>query len=159
MIGIHPEHLRLHVIRPTLQRIDAWSSAAENLVLGTAAQESRLGHYLIQLNGGPARGIYQMEPATHADLYENYLAFHAELQRNLLSIRLGKSADPEEMVWNLRYATAMCRIHYLRVREPLPDADNIEGLAKYWKRTYNTELGAGTVTEFCKNYLELVRGT
>ena len=46
------------------------------------------------------------------------------------------------------YACAMCRIHYQRVREPLPDADDLEGQAAYWKAHYNTPLGAGTVEHF-----------
>lgn len=159
MVGIHPEHLRLHIVRPTLMALDLFSPAAENLLLGTAAQESRLGHYLVQLGGGPARGIFQMEPATHLDLWENFLIWRGDLQKRVMAMRFSVAADAEEMVWNLRYATAMCRIHYLRVKEALPDADDVEGLARYWKRTYNTELGKGTVAEFCKHYLELVQGS
>jgi len=56
--------LRMYVVRPVLRVMSAWSQPAEDLVMGTAAQESRLT-YLRQLGGGPALGLWQMEPATH----------------------------------------------------------------------------------------------
>jgi hypothetical protein len=56
-MGIRSYDLRQYVIRPTLQRLGLWSLAAENLLLGTAAQESKLGYYLHQLEG-PALGLY-----------------------------------------------------------------------------------------------------
>lgn len=58
---------RTNIVRPTLEGIGAHNRAAENLVLGTGLQERDL-HYLRQLNDGPARGIYQMEPTTHDDI-------------------------------------------------------------------------------------------
>lgn len=54
----------MYVVRPVLRVMSAWSQPAEDLVMGTAAQESRLT-YLRQLGGGPALGLWQMEPATH----------------------------------------------------------------------------------------------
>ena len=64
MSGIKASELRQYVIRPTLKAINLWSIAAENLLLGTAAQESQLGHYLTQVKG-PALGIYQIEQSVH----------------------------------------------------------------------------------------------
>lgn len=139
MEGINLSHLRLHVIRPVLQYIEHWSPAAENLVLGTALVESR-AHYLAQL-GGPALGLWQMEPATERDIWQNYLAFKPELRvkvEGLLTPLVNLSG-------NLFYGAAMCRIHYLRVRDPLPAASDAAGMARYWKQFYNTPLGKGTV--------------
>ncbi len=73
---------RANIVRPTLEAVGAHNRAAEDLVLGTALQESNL-RYLRQLNDGPARGVYQMEPATHDDIWENYLAFRAELSAHV----------------------------------------------------------------------------
>ena len=50
------------------------SQEAENLLMGTAAQESALGEYIRQLGNGPALGIFQMEPETFDDIVRNYLA-------------------------------------------------------------------------------------
>ena len=48
----------------------------------------------------------------------------------------------------------MCRVHYYRVSEALPEENDIEGMARYWKKYYNTPLGAGTEEEFIHNYKE-----
>lgn len=151
---ISASDLRLYVIRPVLTAADMWSPAAENLLLGTAAAESALGYYLHQ-DGGPALGIYQMEPATHDSLWDNYLRYRPEL---LHAARwyLG-SADPYlSLTGNLLYATFMTRIKYFKDPQPLPGAEDIPGLAAYWKRVYNTEKGAGTEAKFVANYKRFV---
>lgn len=153
-------HLRELVIRPTLQYLNLWSESAENLLLGTVAQESHFGHFLRQLNNGPALGIYQMEPATHTDICNNYLAYRRDMYfktRQLRTSGLYPGADAREMIGNLYYATAMARIHYLRVSQKLPDAGDIRGLAQYWKDHYNTNLGKGTTDEFIVNYRRFVK--
>ena len=38
--------------------------------------------------------------------------------------------------------------------EPLPEAQDVEGLAEYWKQHFNTPRGAGTVTRFVAAYRE-----
>jgi hypothetical protein len=37
-------------------------------------------------------------------------------------------------------------------------ANDIAGMARYWKRYYNTVHGKGTEAEFIKNYEELING-
>ena len=59
-----------------------WSTAAEELVLGTAIVESSL-IYISQHGAGPALGLWQVEPATHDDLYANYLSYRQELGSRL----------------------------------------------------------------------------
>ncbi|MGI9250700.1 MAG: hypothetical protein ACR2PR_05845, partial [Pseudohongiellaceae bacterium] len=130
------------------------SKPAVDLLLGTAAQESLLGTYVRQVGGGPALGIYQMEPATHDDIWQNFIEYQPGVQASLdealdgaMAYRGGPSA--ERLVYDLRYATIMARLHYYRRPEPLPD--DLVGLAQYWKTHYNTELGAGTVSEYVHN--------
>lgn len=155
---MHAEQLRTQIIRPVLLDLGLASLAAENLILGTAAQESRMGHYLKQLGKGPALGIFQMEPATHNDIWQNYLAYHQDLAGRIWSYlpSAQRIPDPQYLVWNLKYAAAMCRVHYRRVKEPLPHATDIHALAEYWKRHYNTSAGRGTESEFVSNYLKYV---
>lgn len=156
---IHRNHLRYLVIAPTLEHLGLHSMAAENLLMGTAAQESRLGRYLAQVGGGPALGIYQIEPATHRDVWDNFLAYHADLASKVRGIASQHwfDDDPDgELVRNLAYATAIARLCYYRRPEPLPDADDLPGLARYWKQHYNTAKGAGTPMEFIANYQALV---
>lgn len=168
---IDPGQLRQLVVRPVLEHLEMHSAAAEELLLGTAAQESRL-RYLHQLGAGPALGIYQVEPATHRDLYENYLRYHDELRKELRRLagswgrRIEFAADEmwiampdhKTMIGNLFYATAVARLIYRRRPEPLPAAGDLAGLAAYWKQHYNTPQGAGTVEEFERNYREIING-
>lgn len=151
-------HLRTLIIRPTLQYMEMWSEVAENLVVGTAIQESH-ATYLKQLGNGPALGLFQMEGVTHDDLWKNYIRYRAPIMNKLYNISIANNTkdtfinevSAKEMIGNLYYATAMCRIQYLRAPEKLP-SNTIRGLAYYWKKYYNTHLGAGTEEEFIHNY-------
>ncbi|MDP2700182.1 hypothetical protein [Thalassospira sp.] len=154
--GINPDHLRQGIIRPVLQKLDLWSQAAENLLMGTAAQESALGTYLTQIGGGPARGIYQMEPATLDDCYTNFLDYRADLKAKVDAFLAAQPGKSDQLATNNAYATAMCRIRYVRISAALPDASDITGLGNYWKQYYNTPLGKGTVDEFVQNYQRYV---
>lgn len=149
---IDANHLLKEVIRPVLQDLKLGGVPAEAMVLGTACQESHCGLWLVQLENGPARGIYQMEPATHDDIWDHYLAYNQDLAKrvNRWRVQYGNGMGADEMVGNLFYATAMCRIHYLRVEEPIPDT--LPGQAAYWKRFYNTPLGAGTENEYIHSW-------
>ena len=140
------------VIVPALEIIELHSPAAEELVLGTHLQESKL-RKLKQWPTGPAVGLPQMEPYTHTDLWTTYLNRKPDLARKARSLMLADSDEigfAQQMAGNLYYAAAMCRIRYYRVPEALPEAGDIRAQAKYWKRYYNTRLGKGTVTEYIK---------
>jgi len=155
--GIDSYHLRLYVVRPVLVQLGLRSDDAEELLLGTAAQESFMGTYLKQLHG-PAFGIYQMEPATHDDIWRSYLRFGSgKLDEKVRGFMVGVEPSAGQMVWNLAYATAMARVHYYRIREALPSLHDVDAMARYWKRYYNTALGRGTVEEFKKNYARFVQ--
>lgn len=168
---IDPKQLRERVVRPVLQDLRMHSAAAEELLLGTAAQESRLC-YLAQLGGGPALGIYQIEPATHRDLYENWLHYRTDILQDAFRMaglwrtqplrpgRGGTTTMPADsvLIGNLFYATAVARLLYRRVNETLPAATDLRGLAAYWKQHYNTPQGKGTVEEFARNYRDIING-
>lgn len=144
------EQLRQYVVRPTLQHLEPeipYSEAAENLLLATAMHESRLT-YLHQI-GGPAKGLWQIEPATEKDNWDNFLRYKADLRDKVIALSGVRSLD---LIGNLPYQVAMARIKYYRSPNPLPAADDIEGQAKEWKMTYNTIHGAGTVKQFIDHY-------
>lgn len=157
MNGILVGDLRLLVIRPTLEKIGLWSQAAENLLLGTAAHESLMGHYLRQQKG-PALGIYQIEPQTHQDVWHHYLNYRKAMAGPIKQLVNSASDIPEdnELIINLAYATAIARIIYYRAPEKLPEADNVEGLASFWKKHYNTVAGKGSENEFITHYQQYV---
>lgn len=152
-MSINKDQLTREIIRPTLKYLEMWSPSAENLMLGTCAQETNMGTYIRQLNKGPGMGIYSMERATYEDLWDNYLIHRASMYLPLL-IYCSYETEPgfKALIYNLRYATAMARVHYWRVKEALPNHDDIIGLAQYWKKYYNTTEGKGTVDQFIDNY-------
>lgn len=150
---MNAKQLRELVIRPTIQTMGMYSEQAENLLLGTACQESHCGEYIRQLGCTGkvgAFGIYQMELATARDIYDNYLRYKPELYAFVESLR-GTSMDiADALTCNLAYATAMARLHYRRIAEQIPY--NVENQAQYWKQYYNTKLGKGTPEEYIKNW-------
>ena len=147
-MGINPEDL-LRLISEVLRGIDLYSPEAVSLLLGTAAVESGLWHRLYQLAGGPARGIYQMEPATEESLWLDFLAYRAPMRIKIHQVT-GRSGPGPWLAWDLAYQTVMARVKYRPVPEPLPGVDDIEGQARYWKLYYNTRKGKGNI----QNYIE-----
>lgn len=143
------------VIKPALITIGRYSEDAEELLLGTALVESNLS-WLAQ-NRGPALGVFQMEPRTHKDIWRNYLAHRHTLRELVHCLTTMDSLNGtlpfhEELAFNLRYSAALARIHYLRIPEPLPSRLSVWDMASYWKRHYNTELGAGRPEDFVNRY-------
>jgi len=145
------KQFREYVVRPTLEYLDSempYSLAAENLLMGTACHESRLT-YLHQVGGGPARGLFQMEPATESDIWENFLSYRKPLETKIKHLCGLRNLD---LLANLPYQVAMARIKYWRSPESLPDPDDVQGMAKLWKQVYNTPLGRGTEQQFIDHY-------
>lgn len=164
-MSIRADHVRLLVVQPALRHIGLHSDAAEELVMGTMAQESLLGAALKQIGGGPALGLPQMEPATHDDIWRNFLKYKPALAAKVAELAPVRYLQHDEvrvhhtaLAAGLEYAAAMCRVHYLRDKAPLPDAGDLAGQAATWKRVYNTALGHGTVAAYIRNYNKLVKG-
>lgn len=143
---LDPQQFRRLVIRPVVRRLGLWSPAAERLLLGTALTESGLRR-LHQVRG-PARGLYQIEPATLRDLYANWLPRRPKLAEGLDLFTAPRSALEDQLIWNLAYASAVARLIYCRRPEPLPRADDLPALAGYWKAHFNTAAGKGAAADF-----------
>lgn len=144
--------LQREVVTPALQAVGMWSLAAERLVIATAVHESHLV-YLRQVGGGPALGLWQIEPATHRDIWKNWLAYRPDATaairaHALLPADVGPEPSDDLLIFNLRYAALICRCLYRRIKAPLPAAEDWRGLAEYWKRWYNTAAGRGTEAGF-----------
>lgn len=151
---VKADQLSKYVIRPALQAVGLHSLAAEQLLLGTAAAESKCGTYVHQVRG-PALGIFQMEPATHDDIWDSYIRYRSELMFKLRALvpaastgGVGRPPKSDLLITDLRYAAIMARLLYRRSPKPLPKADDWIGMADMWKAIYNTSLGAGTVEHF-----------
>lgn len=159
---IDPKQFRDLVIDPTLKFMDLYSPSASELLLGTAIQESRLT-YLTQIDGDDdpfdhAMGVFQTEKVTINDIWDNWLIYQPDVAAKLMEhCNFKFRPSPKEVIWNLRYATVMARLHYRRVKEALPAAGDLEGQARYWKKYYNTSLGKGTAEEYVKHFKEALK--
>lgn len=127
-----------NIIDPTLISLNMHSEAAVKLLLITFATESSGGEYLVQIEG-PALGVYQMEPATHQDLWVNYLT---RIDKRELKLEIFLLCDmfeepaPTRLVWDLQYATVMARLMYWRSPIPLPEPNDLDGLIEYYYKIW-----------------------
>ena len=144
--------LRTLIIRPTLIAIGKHSAAAENLMMGTAAQESDLGFYVKQINGH-ALSMFQIEKITFDDIFFRYLENRFEDRERIIEY-CNFAQEPRfgDLVDNIRLAVIIARYKYWMIPEPLPEEDDLAGLASYWNRYYNTNPKYGTDEDFIENY-------
>lgn len=145
------KQFRERVVRVVLRGIGMWNEYAEELMIGTCAVESAGGTYLVQLENGPAVGIFQMEPKTHDDIWQKWLPNNPAISHNLMATcMISMKPAASMMVSNLFYACAMARIHYYRATpEPVPAT--LEEQAAYWLKYYNCG-GKGTIEKYLEAY-------
>lgn len=140
-----------YVIEPTLKKIGLYNESATNLLVMIAAHESMKGHYIVQTTG-QAKGLFQMEDATH-----DYLLAWLKKNKPELYVKVVALADNEptamKMVTDLDYATAMARVFFLRFPEALPFGSDVDAMAAYAKRRWNTSLGKATPADYKQAYL------
>jgi len=148
---------RALIIEPVLSKLQIYSKEAEELLVFTCAAESLGGTLLTQIKG-PALGIYQMEPNTYTDLWINYIRARNKMA-TLLSLHMGcnRIPDAERMIYDLHFATAMARIHYLRFSGKLPDAKDVNAIWDYYKKYYNTEKGKAQKEEAIEKYQHFIK--
>ena len=107
---IDPRHLRDNVIVPVLNMMGSHNPKladpkAVDLLLGTAAQESDLGYFLVQEHAeNGAKGIFQIEDATYQDIVDRYL----QRPENATLLQLAQSLappnpNPNHLIGNLFY--------------------------------------------------------
>ena len=137
--------IKHQIIAPTLKEIGLYSDTALNLVTGTGLVESGF-RVTVQYGGGPALGWFQMEPATHDDIWRNYLRYRPELAQSVSDLCHDEKPSASLLQSNPAYAAAMCRVKYLRSPLPLPK-NTAFNLCQYWKQVYNTPMGKGQVDD------------
>lgn len=121
------------------------------LLMETSAVESMRG-IVVRQKGGPARGIFQMEPTTERCtlgwLKDNFPKVHGEVMAFY-----DKSKSPEwNRTHNVPYNVAMSTVYYWRrMGDGLTDRiGTLEDRAKVWKTHYNTYLGKGSIAGYIK---------
>lgn len=146
------------IVRPVLLDIGLYSQEAEDLLIMTMAHESHGGDFIEQYPHGPAFGVYQMEKGTFNDLWDRYLSDKPELALKIMkTCNLRQQPIAEEMIEDMALATAMARVYYLRIRQPIPT--DIDEMAEYAKKYWNTELGKAKAIDYLSAYLRFEKNT
>lgn len=158
MSGLDALHVLQLAVRPTLRAMgpEYSTTAAEQLVMGTAAVESNF-MWLRQHNHGPALSLWQIEPFTFRDLMERCSSSLLRKIFDVAQLGSGLAITPEVMAWNLRFGAAMCRLKYRDDPHPLPEPGDVHALAVVYKRCYNTVHGKGTVEGFERAWEDFIR--
>lgn len=123
------------------------STSSVSLLVMVAAHESGKLKYVQQMSG-PALGLFQMEPTTYVEVLD-----YAK-RRKLLETK-AYSLPPEAMIWDAKHAIRLARIFFMRFPENIPAVHNLQGLARYAKKYWNTERGKATWTDYYEAYLEM----
>jgi len=159
-----PDELK-EIIVPVLNDLRLCSQEAIDLLIGTCLIESDLGKYVKQING-PAKGIYQCEPNTLEDIWKNFLRFKASLIAKMAiaceeKLPVDKAPNSDLLITNHKFSTAVCRIHYYRVAEPIPSIrmgkeKYYRALAAYYKKYYNTIKGKCSIERAEECFREII---
>jgi hypothetical protein len=133
---IDPKIARSAYVVPALTRLGLYSLQAEKLLMGTAAIESNFQNF-VQFGGGPARGMFQMEPPTFHDILDRFLAGHSQATLKAAVLTMATTSPPsfDELVTNHLFAAAMARAKYYSIPAPIPIGLNEQ--ADYWWTYYN----------------------
>lgn len=135
------------LIANTLNEMGRYSTEAVELLLMIAAHESHMGKYRRQLGGGPALGIYQIEPETHDSIWD-----HCDSIGKLAKL-MNIKRDVSRLVNGDRYATFVARCYLLMDENPLPKTP--EKMAQYCKDYWN-RTGAATPEDYLNAYIKMV---
>ena len=121
------------------------------LLMETSAVESSRG-YIVRQVGGPARGIFQMEPTTErcmrSWLKDNFPSVHDEV----MAFYDKKKSPDWNRTHNVPYNVAMSTAYYWRrMGDSLAgNITTLEDRAKVWKTHYNTYLGKGSIAGYIR---------
>ena len=118
------EHLRDHVIRPTLKYLGTWSPASEAFLLEIAINAPDLGLFSARNEG---LGLFHITAAQHRDLWDRYLAFNPDIAskvRGLASQRAFLTNPDNELQTNLSYCTAIAWLLHLRSGRVVEENDS-----------------------------------
>lgn len=133
------------IIVPTLKETpNGYSKEAVKAIQMIVAHESSRGEYLAQTRG-PALGVIQMEPATHADVWANGDSIwnNALLLGIISQEEFNNKIRPQakRLIYDLRYNVFMARQKLFMVPASIPTEAKL--IAHYLKKHWN---GPGKAT-------------
>ncbi len=158
---MNANELKTTIIEPVLEAMYMSSPRATQMLLGIAAVESDMTQNLKNTICS-SLGPWQIEKKTFEDIKDRYLMRDDKQQlrddvENVCGVKL-ENLPFEELLTNFKLGAAFARIRLWWVSTPLPEANDVEGMAEYWKAHYNTALGAGAEQDFVDKYNKYVIG-
>ena len=142
--------IHIALVPITATRHPLWSPTVETALIMVAAHESKMGKYRRQIGGGPARGIFQVEPKTLMDNYENFIDPRPTLARQIREITGIDEPDLDALTWNDVYGAIHARLKLYRSPGVIPTDTPL--IAEYLKRYYNSPEGAATANDYLLAY-------
>jgi len=185
---IKTKDVEFSLIRPVLLRLNevlpgAYSENAIQLMLGTMAQESDFGYYLVQNQANPiigAKGVFQVESLTNISKWNNFLRYNPRVAKFVRGIAAQHAFDSifdgdelsedfrhsrihlenseeidNQLITNMAYNLVMARLKYWTVKGSIPST--LEGQANYWDVHFNANPDVGTESEYIESYYEFVK--
>lgn len=132
------DNLLTAVINEALDKLGETSSVACQLLIGTAKTEGwRASNHSFE---NEALGVFQITPSTHQEVWDQCLAFFPEQAstiRGMASQRTFLEAPHQELVVNIRYATAIAWSIYCYQGLILPRQVTKLSLARLWQQYYD----------------------
>ncbi|WP_067522428.1 hypothetical protein [Endozoicomonas ascidiicola] len=124
------------------------SPAVVQLLVMIAAHESGGFRYVKQMGEGPAKGLLQMEPIGLQEV-KRYHQLRAERFASLPDLEV---ITLDHLIFDTAIALICARVFFMAKPEPLPAEGDIEGLAKYAKKYWNTESGKASWEDYAEAY-------
>ena len=123
------------------------SPEAVELLMMIAAHESG-GFRYVRQTGGTAVSLYQIEPVALMEI-QRYMGVRPEKFKSVQALEV---APFEALIYDQRLATQAARVYLMRIEEPLPKAGDVEGMARYCKKYWNTEAGKASAMKYATDY-------
>ena len=152
---MNPQQLHDHIIKHALDCMLGKYNTPEArfMLLCISATESNCGESIKQI-GGPALGIWQMEPDTHDDIFKNCDALKSNehlievLDDALVNLIPGDLNPYSTLIYSPLYACIMARLKLAMTPEPLPslptDANDTQRHYAYYLDHYHGRKADGT---------------
>lgn len=109
-----------------------------------AAHESHGGKWRRQVGGGPALGIFQIEPPTHNDVWDRSRSIHGN------AVKAGIKRDTNRLADSDEYSIFVCRHIVMLDPDPIPNTPT--EMARWCKAKWNTEAGKATAEKYLNDW-------
>jgi hypothetical protein len=120
------------------------SDAAVELLAMICAHESHGGKYRRQIGGGPALGIFQIEPPTHNDVWNRSRSISAN------ALKAGFKRDKNKMAESDEYSIFVAR--HIIMLDPKPIPTEPDAMAFWCKKRWNTDEGKATADKYLNDW-------